>query len=579
MTDPHLSFTGRRWSIHNSDGLLGASLLDALRRARGLDTTAIDTFGAPDLLPDAALAAERIRAAIAQHETVGIVGDYDCDGITAVAQLIRLFRRYDLEPIVRLPHRVHDGYGLSARMVEDMHAQHVTLMITADTGVSAIAEVALAKQCGMDVIVTDHHMLTDALPDALAIVHPGRSALYPLPHPSGAGVVYHLLRMVEGASWQGHEEDAVLATIGTVADLVPLTGYNRLLVQQGLRHFGALRNSPLLALAEIAGIDPLTITSTDIAFRLAPRINASGRMASPDLALQALLGDTDAITTLDTLNRDRQTETEEHFAQALKEIEATPTTPPLLSSLSTTYSHGIIGLIAGRLTERIGRPSMVAVQEGDMCTASLRSTPAYHIAEGLDRHKHLLLRYGGHAQAAGCTLLREHWEALCMGLHADIAERTTPDMLVPTTEIDAMLPTDVITTTFIAALDTLEPHGQGNREPLFLIRNVRIDDARQVGKERLHLQGKVQGRKLIGFHRGGLLPYCTEPMDIVCRLGMDEWQGIRQPQLYLVDARATKNAAVAAHVKALDAIAYTGARLPSIANTSVIGTSNAAEIL
>jgi single-stranded-DNA-specific exonuclease len=548
MTAPFVSLTGKQWRIRPERFTDPAAFLQALQRARELDPHSPGALPPPEALPGMETAVVRIRQAIERKEQVGIVGDYDCDGITAVAQLVRFFRRHALTPHVRLPHRVHDGYGLSLKMVEEMRDRNVTLLITADTGVTAEKEIAAARAMGMDVIVTDHHMLPATMPSATAIVHPGRSENFPGAHPSGSGVVYQLLRALENDDWEGKDEDTILAAMGTVADLVPLTGGNRLLVRQGLAAFANLRSSPLLLLAAIAGINPTKVTSGDIAFRLAPRINAPGRMTEPDLSLRALLGDMEAMHELDALNSDRQLETDRQLATAMEGLGIargqTNELPVLLATLHNTYTHGTIGLIAGKLTERTGRPSIAAVEEGETCTASLRSPSVYHIAEGLERHRDLLLRYGGHAQAAGCTLLRANWDRLCSALTADIAERTTPESLVPSIDIDAEITVEQITTEFVAMLGELEPHGQGNREPVFLLRDVRIAGARLVGRDGAHLQGNVAGKKMIGFHAGPIFPHCIHPLDIVFRLGMDEWQGARQPQLMLLDARVHKEAGV-----------------------------------
>ncbi len=543
MTTWFPSFTGKRWILQGQNAPLDPwAALAKLREERGIadepDARIAETAA---LLPGAARAAERIKSAISRGEHIGIFGDYDCDGITAVAELVRFLRRRNAEPVVRLPHRVHDGYGLTTGIIEEFRSRGVSCLITADTGITAVEEIRHAQQRGIDVIVTDHHTPPASLPPAFALVHPGIAAGYPPPFPSGAGVVFLLIALMESGQWQGYEEDLSLAATGMIADLVELTGRNRTLVQHGLRALGEARGSPIAELAELAGVDPRAATSTDIAFRIAPRINASGRIASPDLALRALLHGGQELHDLDALNRQRQMDTEEQLSHALECIRsdhAQHGDAPLLSALDAEYHHGIIGLIAGKLTELSGKPSIVATADGETCTASLRSPPCYHITEGLTRCQSLLTRFGGHAQAAGCTFPRQHWEELCRQLAEDICERTTPDDLVPTLLIDAHINAATATLAFVETLRELEPFGQGNREPLFLMRNVRLANSRAVGASGAHLQARAGTSKVIGFGMGKFLQHCNAPLDIICRFAVDTWQGTRSPQIILADARA-----------------------------------------
>ena len=508
-----------------------------------------DTLQDPNVFPDMEKAVERIRQALEVGEQVGIIGDYDCDGITATAQLVRLFERHGIQPFVRLPHRVRDGYGVHNEMIAECHMAGVTLLLTVDTGIAAHEEVAEASARGIDVIVTDHHSIPQTLPDAYAILHPELAPQYPAPHPSGAGVVYQLLRGVQGESWDDQATDAALAMIGTIADVVELRGDNRTLVQWGLQCLPTLaKNHPIRMLLEQAKLNATETRSTDIAFRVAPRINASGRMDDPHLALDALLAGGNAVATLQDLNTERQEQTEKCMQAVLQDLglEAVdgtkhsegpghPEPASLLCSASEHYPTGIVGLIAGRLTERFGRPSMIATVDGDVCTASLRSPTAYNITAGLERCKDLLEGFGGHAQAAGCTVKRSNWDALCARLAEDITARTEPDDLLPTLVIDATLDPRDIMLELLEDLERLEPYGQGNREPLFLLQNVQLESLRTVGEDDAHLQCTVGNLKAIGFRMGHALPLCQQPVDLVCRLQIDTWQGWRKPQLIIVN--------------------------------------------
>lgn len=529
-----LSLTGKRWILPTDSNKANAKLLLAsLLNERQLDGDCI-----PSVLQDMQKAVDRIRTAISNNEKVGIFGDYDCDGITAVAQLVRFFRRNNSLPFVRLPHRIQDGYGLNDDLVKEFVNEGVSLLITADTGVSSSSEIESLSKEGIETIVTDHHALPAKLPDAFAILHPELSSACSPPHPAGAGVVFQLLRALENDKWGDRDADAALAMIGTIADLVELRGANRLLVKEGLASLAHVHHdNPLHKLVEIAGLNIDNVTSTDIAFRIAPRINASGRIADPQLALQALLDGGDAIEQLNHLNKERQDQTETYVSDAVEIIGTQAANSSLLSVLKSEYPHGIIGLISGKLTEQFGKPSIVATIDDDVCTASLRSTEFYHITEGLTRCEDLLLRYGGHAQAAGCTLQRKNWEALISRLDEDVAKNTNPDELVPTLHIDAILNAEDVTMNFVEELSVLEPYGQGNREPLFLIENVLCSDIRCVGRDKSHLQCRIAGKKCIGFGLGKLLANCNEPVDIICRIGIDTWQDRAEPQLFIVDIR------------------------------------------
>lgn len=502
----------------------------------------------PQIFPDMTRAVERVHRAIRRQETIGIFGDYDCDGITATALLVRYCRRNGVEPVVRLPHRVHDGYGLSHSIVEECAAHGITLLLTVDTGITAVAEVAAASMRGIDVIVTDHHHPPAEVPRALALIHPSLAPAHPLPHPSGAGVALQLVRALENQdTWKDHETDRALAAIGTIADLVELKGMNRLLVQRGLAALNALTKGPLAELTASVRSRSAMLTSTDIAFRLAPRINAAGRMQDPLIALTALLEGGDALAALEQLNINRQDATGSLMTQAWELLGFTGqphagelhTLPPLLAVTSTAFAEGLIGLIAGRLTETTGHPSIVVAVRNHECTASLRSTPAYHVTEGLECVSDLLTTFGGHAQAAGCTLPAQHLNEVLRRLGEDVAVRTAGNDLLPTLIADATLSVTDISTSFCEKLKQLEPFGQGNHEPLFLLRNIRMEHPRRVGNEGAHLQCNIAGIKTIGWRLGFLIDAAAAPLDMLCTIGIDTWNGRRSPQIVIEDIRVS----------------------------------------
>jgi single-stranded-DNA-specific exonuclease len=532
-----VSLTGKRWLLPEESGQGIESVIRNLAESRQLSVPAVmPTF------PDMQRTTDRIFTAISRGEQIAIFGDYDCDGITATALLVRFFQRKGVHPIIRLPHRIHDGYGLSSDIIDEFVQAEVTLLITVDNGISALTEIAHAAKNNIDVIVTDHHAVGTETPNAYAILHP-EIAQAPKPYPSGAGVAYMLVHALEEGEWQQQPEDCVLAMCGTVADLVELRGYNRLLVSQGLAALENIASGPLALLRDSTEAR----TSTDIAFRVAPRINAAGRMGDPSLALEALLTGGNALSELDELNSKRQLQMREIYEQAAMKVDLSS---PLLFAADKSYPHGMIGLVAGKLTETSGRPSCVVVIQGEECTASLRSTPNYSVVEGLGRCKDLLTRFGGHAQAAGCNFPLAALEKVYSRLAKDIEERTSSEDLQPFLEIDAILSPEHISLTLCEALSTLEPFGSGNREPRFLLSGVKLQDARTVGADGTHMQCLVAGKKAIGFGLGSLIEQSGKTMDIVCRVQQNHWNGYTQPQVVIEDMRIAKKESAPAAVEA-----------------------------
>ncbi len=537
-----LSFTGKRWVIREPDPA-GGSVIERLLKHRGLealgDGELLETFGHDARrFRDFTKAADRIGKAIEAQEKIGIFGDYDCDGITSTALLARFFHRRNLQPMLRLPHRVNEGYGLQSSIVEEFKKAGVTLLLTVDTGATAVKPIAEARTAGMDVIVLDHHRLPDVLPDTVALLHPELALPVMDDAPCGAGVawsVIHALEMAEGrAEWEDRDTDIALAAIGTVADLVELRGGNRTLAHRGLIALSSLHRGPLALLCTDAALQP-PYTSRDIGFRIAPRINAAGRMADPHIALHALLGDAQALLALDGFNRERQDVINTH----MEELIATGQDPDcsMICILGDQYSPGICGLLAGKLCEAHGKPVMVAGGAGSLCTASLRSVPGYDVTAGLGRCRDLLISFGGHAMAAGCSFQRDIFEELRDRLNADAVEMTSGLDLTPSLVAECPIPIGTLTMDFCTALHVLEPFGQGNPEPRFLLENVQMENVRCVGKTAKHLQATVGGRKLIGFGLGHLKDVLNTPVDLLCRVGIDTWQGAMKPQLFLDDVR------------------------------------------
>lgn len=528
-----LSLTGRHWQKRGEmPDLPGPrDLASALRDARGLSPVGLlngETF------TDYQKLIARLEKALAAQEKIGIVGDYDCDGVTSTALWIRALRRRGAEPFARLPHRMKEGYGLRMNHIGEMAGHGVTLLLTVDNGVTAHKEIEEANRRGIDVCVIDHHHVS-AMPAALAIIHPDRGQVTAAP--AAATLSFAVIDAWQGHAWKDRNTDLALAAIGTVADVMPLIAENRTLVEQGLIALRSMKTGPLKELMDLSGIT--ACTARDIAFGLAPRINAAGRMDDPVLALEALLSGGAALRELCRLNSERRTEVEEHLDTLTKTIlNGRSSLPLFLFALSDEFSPGTVGLLAGKLTEQTGRPSLVGAIQGDSVTASLRSPAAYHVTQGLERAEKYLMHFGGHAQAAGCSFLVEDADDLHRALLADATLQSVADSLLPTHAYDATLKTLAgLSFDTVQDLSSLEPFGSGNPEPRFVLPAMTFQSARRIGKEATHLQAVIDGIPAVGFGLGAFADTKT-PVDVLCRLTLNTWNGKTTLQAMIEDLRA-----------------------------------------
>ncbi|MSR67307.1 single-stranded-DNA-specific exonuclease RecJ [Candidatus Peribacteria bacterium] len=542
-----LSLTGKLWKIHRPEPQ-DHGIVDLLRKERGIADDPAGKLFDPFLFPEMQKAVDRIEHAMKKKETIAIFGDYDADGITATAQLVRFFERHGITPLVHLPDRVKEGYGMRKESIDLLREKGVSLIITVDTGISAHDEIAHAKSLSIDVIVTDHHrpsprgdgaMAGKSLP--YAVIHPLVPSPIPNPHLCGAGVAFMLVRALEhGKPWNGIEIDIALASIGTIGDLVPLVGENRLLVRHGLK---CLENLPPCPLKDF--VDSVRgntkMSSTDVAFKIVPRLNAAGRMAHPTIALDALLKGGEALEQLHRLNSERQT-----FVDALdEEIGVLVDSKHSFIVLAhKNITPGTAGLLASRFTERFSRPSLIAAVLDEKAVASIRSIPEVDAMECLGHPSvsMLLTSFGGHSQAAGCTFEPRHVGALQEALNAVlIARGFNIETMKPTLEIDAVLHPSSVTLACAETIESLSPFGQGNDEPVFLLSAQTLSDFRLVGTEGSHLQLRVGGVKAIGFRLGNLLEHLhvDQRYDIACRVGVNAWNGKETVQLIIEDIRKT----------------------------------------
>ena len=499
----------------------------------------------PYLLGDMTEAVARIRTAIAGGERICIHGDYDVDGICATALAILTLRELGADVEWHLPSRFEEGYGVSGETISRLADEECGLLITVDCGITAVAEVAAAKARGLEVIVTDHHRPGETLPDCPIVAT--RPSDYPFPELCGTGVVHKLAQALLGVDHAAVRRHADLVALATIADVVPLLDENRSLAIAGLRALARTQKPGLRALMRSAHVDPAAVDSSSVGFRLAPRINAAGRLGRPDAALDLLLTeDNDEATRLagelETLNRDRQAVEDRILRAAVAEVESWP--EPKRSRRGYVLSgedwhEGVIGIVASRLVERFNRPVvMIAGAEGAW-KGSGRSVPSFDLHGGLAACSARLERFGGHRAAAGLSILPENLEAFATDFAAHADAHLGDDELAPLTRIDAIVPGASLTLGLAQELARLAPFGLGNPDVTLLVPSCEPVNPGLVGDGK-HLRFRVrhQGRdagSAIAFGLGSQLDRLLRPVryDLACRLKENRWNGTVAPQLVI----------------------------------------------
>ncbi|WP_270164580.1 single-stranded-DNA-specific exonuclease RecJ [Paenibacillus sp. SYP-B4298] len=525
----------------------------------------------PYLLKGMAAAVKRIEQARERGERIRIFGDYDADGISSTSLMIHLFHQLGLEFDYYIPHRQLEGYGLNLQAIDRAAEAGVKLIVTVDTGISAVEQIAYASSLHIDVVVTDHHEPPELLPEAAAIVNPKQEDCpYPFKGLAGAGVAFKLGQALLG---RPPLEWAEIAALGTIADLMPLVGENRYIVRAGMKQLAQTGNLGLRALAEVAGIELAQMTSTQVAFGLAPRINASGRLAHADLAVQLLTTGNEeealaAAVQLDELNKQRQQLVEEMVEQAQAQLESRyarqsaerstsgkplseGAAPSLWKEPAVTvvagegWNVGVVGIVASKLIEKRYKPTLVLAIDAQtgICKGSARSIDGFDIYRALRECEHLLHHYGGHQAAAGMTLHRDQLPELEQRL-SELAEQwVASEQWQRQTRIDAECKIAEADLEAISQLAMLEPFGAGNPKPRLLLRSVAVEEARTMGKEGRHLRLSLRqgGQRLeaVGFGEGPVAGRLSTGAlaDVVGELSINEWNGNRKPQLMLADLR------------------------------------------
>ena len=523
-----------------------------LNQVKALLSSGEDQLQDPFLLKDMDLAVARIGRALRNGEKMAVYGDYDVDGITSTCLLTRFLSSRGARVIPYIPDRLEEGYGLNREAVELLADKGVTLIVTVDCGITAVEEARYAASLGLDVIITDHHECKDELPQAVAVVDPHRRDCgYPFPCLAGVGVALKLaLALTPGSERERVlSEYADLAAIGTVADVMQLSGENRAIVRRGLQALARTRRPGLRALIREAGAEGKSLTASCIGFTLAPRINAAGRMGCAPVAAELLLtedpGRAEALShALCALNRERQSIEGRIYEECLARLERESAGQRRSIVLAGEGWHqGVVGIVASRLAEKYACPTfMICVQDG-RGKGSCRSFGGFNLFRALESCADLLEGFGGHALAAGFTILEEHIGAFRQRIDRCVEEWTGEHELASALEVDAELPDEnLLTVEEVAGLDLLEPYGAGNPKPVFSLSGCTVSSLAEVGGGR-HLKLRLSrgGHLLdaiffsVGAAETGVAP--GDRIDVTFTPQINEFRGNRSVQLQLCDLR------------------------------------------
>lgn len=528
-------------------GVFASRGLDSEKEIANLLNPSAPIDHPPELLPNMDPAVRRLAAAIRSGERIVIYGDYDADGVTASALLVNALRKEGANCEAYIPNRFDEGYGLNAAAVENLARGGYSLLVSVDCGVRALEESHLARRLGLELIVTDHHLPGSELPAAAAIVNPHLpDSRYPYPDLAGVGLAYKLAEALAREFNNPAPVDLLdLVAIGTVADMAPLQSENRDLTRRGIALLNEQPRLGLAALLRIAGLQQGQITSSTIGFTIGPRLNAAGRLQTAMDAYRLLMSndpmEAEALAArLDRINRQRQELTRNVVDQALNLVAAQEEAPLIFVS-DPDFHEGVVGLAASRLSQMFYRPAIVGTRGEHTTRASARSISGFHITQALDACEGLLIRYGGHAAAAGFSVENDKLDALEAQLQAYAADIMEDLPAAPVLRIDALASIAEMTEDVMRVLEGLEPYGQGNGEPVFCSRDVRVLEKRAVGSGKSHLKLTLDagGRAMdaIGFGLGELVEMLPGKIDIAYRLQRNTFMGVMTLQCNVLDVR------------------------------------------
>jgi len=515
----------------------------------------------PFLLRDMDRAVDRIITALNKKERILIYGDYDVDGITSTAVLYMFLSEMKADVDYFIPDRMSEGYGLSMDTVSKIPEKGVSLVITVDCGVTAFDEIEYLSEKSIDAVITDHHECRPELPKACAVVNPHREdCTYPFKELAGVGVVYKLVQaLCERLNKVGHHNKYLdLVALGTVADVVNLTGENRIIVKYGIEKMSKTQNIGLNALINVSGIKDNSITSWNISFVLAPRINAAGRMGDASRAVKLFITDNkgEAELIAKQLNEDNKLRQEieqiiENQAIEIIEKDAEIGKQKVIVAASEGWHHGIIGIVASRITERYYKPCILICIEDGIGKASGRSIEGFNLIEAIDNCGHLLIKYGGHEQAAGLTIKEDAIPEFRAGINEYADKYLSEEELIPVIKADVKVTKSDISKENILQLDMLSPYGAGNPPPLFIYEGLSINSKKTVGDGK-HLKLVLDDNgtffDTIGFNFGDICDNLntSDLVDVVCSLEINVWNSYEKIQLNLKDIKVCNRTGIKA---------------------------------
>jgi single-stranded-DNA-specific exonuclease len=564
-----MNYEGKKWVVRPQDPKTASQIAEAL------DTTPlvgqvllnrgygdIDEAGQflncqladlidPYVLHGMKEAVDRIIIALEKNEKILVYGDYDVDGVTATSLILLFLRDLGFSTHYYIPKRVEEGYGVNKESLRKFSEEGIGLVITVDCGISSIEEIAYAKSLGLDVIVTDHHEPPVKLPDAVALINPLLAeCVFPYKALSGVGLAFYLIAgLRKGLRDKGFfkevKEPALveyldLVAVGTIADIVPLTSINRILVRAGLEQINLNPRLGIKTLLEVCGIQPGHVDSSSVAYRLAPKINAAGRLS--DAMRGVLLLTTDSRKAaereagfLDVENDERQRIERKIYAEAVEIIQSNGMEEDKRSIVlsSADWHPGVVGIVASRLMERYYRPTVLLCLENGVYKGSARGIPDFHLFQGLSRCRDLLLEFGGHKYAAGIKVLPEKLDEFKERFESIVREVVPEDGFTPVINLDATANLDDLGLEEVTKFQDLSPFGAGNPEPVILIRDVQVLKPKVVGGDHLSFVAKQNAVTIgaIAFRQAHELEHLKEKMELAVVPEVQVWQGVTQVKL------------------------------------------------
>ena len=506
----------------------------------------------PFLMTDMDKAAGRVGLAMSRGEKIAVFGDYDVDGITATCLLTDFLRRHGADVVSYIPGRLEEGYGLNPIAIHQLHAEGVKLIVTVDCGITAVNEAELCKQLGIDLVITDHHECKQTLPAAVAVVDPHRpDGGYPHKNLSGVGVAFKLASALCGSQEKVLEEYADMVCLGTVADVMPLQGENRVFVARGLESLAHTKRPGIAALMAECGCAPETVSASSIGFMLAPRINAAGRMGQIDLAVELFLTDdpdkaAEAARGLCELNRQRQAVESEIYRQAVSMLPMGKP-PEAIVLADESWHQGVVGIVASRIAEEYACPTFLICLDGEHGKASSRSHGGFNLFASLSALSPLLESYGGHELAAGFTISRANIPEFRRQICALAAQYYTDDVARTVLDVDCAVSPELLTLHNVDSLQMLEPCGNGCPKPVLMMKNLTIDRISMVGGGR-HMRLRLcSGHTYLNaiYFSANPQTVSIQPgdlVDVAFTPQVNEFRGTRTVQMNVIDIRPSCNA-------------------------------------